>query len=119
MGRSTGGKDPVLAAEGTYTWVGGPTLSATPKQVSINNAAPASATQVQMSCADLDSVDHLPSMQGLRVGDTILLYVKANQASFHRYRLTALPTVNKGMYTFPVVTADGSPVGTEPTTGTQ
>ena len=116
----------VMSAEGPYTWNADVPMArgVQPPFIDTGTAAtdndlPSQATELYVACVDVNGIDHEPVMAAMRPGDAVLLYNDDDLRLYHRFRIVAAGVEADQVYTFPVATIAGSPVGTEPPTGTR
>jgi Collagen triple helix repeat (20 copies) len=89
-------------------------------QVGLNHDTPALATALRLNkIGQLAGIDWSVTIATLVAGDHIYIQAKANAASFHRFTVTAPPTLGTVTWTIPVVDDTGSPAGTEPLDGAE
>ena len=120
---ATPGEGAMAAEMQLWHWEGGggamlmtaPVLE--PGQVS-TNTAPASATELYLSRLDSTGMlDWSRPIEEAEIGEYIYLQHAPDATSWHRYQITATPTLNGDTWTIPVTTVDGSAPGTAPPVG--
>jgi hypothetical protein len=85
----------------------------------VNNDAPSVADIMYIHALSTVGVDHSLTINALGPGDYVYAQQRNNAASFHRWNVTDIPTINTGgaapgTWVIPIDSDSGSPQGTEP-----
>jgi Collagen triple helix repeat (20 copies) len=104
-----------------WTWSSAPARGPMSSGIIASDAeVPRDATELLISCHDIDGIDLTVSFRNLRTGDRVYAQIADDAASWHRWRITEQPEfLDEQNLRIPVESEDGSPTGTEPTDGTE
>lgn len=104
-----------------WSWIAAATAPGTvgATKVAVNHDDPRLATVLLIHKESKNgNIDYSTTISALVVGDHIYLQSKTNSSSFHRYNITAAPTLLGGTtWQIGVTTNTGSPSGSEPANG--
>lgn len=97
-------------AGNTGIWAWSPSVAGNPGagRVSLNHAAPASATQIIIMEASAESLDYSGTLGLLRAGDTISLQLRDATTFAHRYKVTGEAVDNGAWRAVPVSYVGGA-----------